>query len=133
VAPRGVGGLLGERGQPLDRRDGIVGESCAAALAGGPHRGPARPQLSQLMAQLAYERACLVGARVLVLDGALERLQLGVRVGQVARVHALLFDACARERLELRANRVELGAQPLLLLGLRACLGQLGRQALVPL
>jgi hypothetical protein len=50
-----------------------------------------------------------------------------VGVGEVARQHPVLLDALARERVELRARLLELGAQPLPLVrpgaGIRA--GQL--------
>ena len=109
---------------------GESGASVAPAAVAPP---PAGAQLGELLAQVADERARLVGALVLVLDRALERLQLGVRVREVAGEHAVLLDALAGERLELRAHALELGAQALLLLGLGSRLGELGRQALVAL
>src|SRR5829696_3614377 len=133
VGAGGVSGLLGEGGQPLDRRHGVLREPCAGARAGGCAAAAAGPQLGQLMPEFTDKGACLVGPLVLILDRALERLQLRVGVGQVPRVSALLLDARACERLELRAERVQLGAQPLLLLGAAARLDQLGRQTLVPL
>jgi hypothetical protein len=94
VAARGVGCLLGERGQSLDRRDGLPREPPSAVLAGGCHAA-AGLQRCQLVAELPDQRACLVGALVLVLDGTLERLELRLRVRQLARVRALLLDARA--------------------------------------
>ena len=118
-----IGGLLGARGQPLDRLE---------RLAGGLGRGGARrfgarrrrgwrggAQLGELVAELGQARTRLVGALVLVAHRALERLELRVRLGQLARQRALLLDALAGDRLELGARVVELGAQLLLALGLR--------------
>ena len=95
MAARGVGGLLGESGQPLDRRDGLLREPRSAVLAGGCAHATAGLQRCQLVAELPDQRARLVGALVLVLDGALERLELRLRVRQLARVRALLLDARA--------------------------------------
>ena len=129
---RGVGGLLGADGEPLDGRDGIGGER--ARPSGRWPRRRRRSCAARQAPDAARPRgARLVGALMLVLDGALERRQLGVRVRQVAGEHTLLLDALAGQRLELRAHALELGAKAFLLLGLGAGLGELGRQALVAL
>jgi hypothetical protein len=70
---------------------------------------------------------------MLVRNRALERLDLRVRVGEVAGEGAVPLDALAGERLQLRAHALELAAQALLLLGLGAGRRQLRRQALVAL
>jgi hypothetical protein len=131
VAAGGVGGLLGACREALHCRDRVVGERGALCLVAGRCASGVQP--CDLLPQLGQEGTRLVGALVLVTDGALERLELRVRVGEVAGEHSVLLDALAGQRLDLRADRVELGAQELLLLGLRARLGQRSRHALVVL
>src|SRR5918994_2345665 len=118
-----ISGLLGARGQALDRLErlaGGLGRGGARRL--GARRGSGRrggAQLGKLVAELCKPGAGLVGALVLVAHRALERLELRVGLGQLAREGALSLDALACDRLELGARAVELDAQLLVALGLR--------------
>src|SRR5215207_9898538 len=127
-----IGGLLGSNRESLDGRDRI-GREWGGRRAGRCGAAAGGAQLSDLLAQLTHERARLIGALMLVLDRALERLELGVRVGNVAGEHALLLDAIAGQRLQLGAYALELGAQPLLLVSAGTRVGDLGNKALVAL
>ncbi len=110
---RRVGGLLGLRRQPLDRGDGVGRQGCAApALPVAPVR---RSCASSWRSSPSSERDSSARC-ALVADRAHQRVQLGVRVGEVAGQHPVLLDPLARERVELGADLVELQAQALPLL-----------------
>ena len=82
MGARCIGGLLGADREPLDGRDCIGRERRAGRAAGGSAAARGA-QIAKLLSQLGHECARLVGALMLVLDGALERLQLGVGVRQI--------------------------------------------------
>ena len=125
MAAGGIRRLLGARGQALDRLErfaGGLGRGRARRLGARRGSGSGRrsgAQLGELMAELCKPGASLIGALVLVTHRALERFELRVRLGQLAREGALFLDALAGDRLELGARVVELRAQLLLTLGLR--------------
>ena len=88
------------------------------------HLGELRPEIPQQGARLA-------SALALVLERPLQRLELRVGLGQVAVQLASFLDPLARQRLDLRAGRLELLDQALVALERAARLGQLGAQLLV--
>jgi hypothetical protein len=100
VPARGVGCLLGERGEPLHGRHGVRRESGSVS---GRRSASARPELGKLLAELRDQRARLVGTLALVGDRAHQAVQLRVGLGEVSGEHAVLLDPLARDRLELGA------------------------------
>src|SRR5829696_9513012 len=105
-----------------------------AALRAGACRtvgvcaGRRRVHLGQLGAQVAEQLVGLGGALALVGERALERLDLGVRLGEVAVQGAPFLDPLAGQRLQLRARLVELLTQTRVRLAGGSRLGDLRKQ-----
>jgi hypothetical protein len=67
--------------------------------------------LGELLAEVGEQSARLVGALALVRDRAHQAVQFGVGLREVSGQDAVFLDALAGDRLELRAQGLEVAAE----------------------